>query len=87
MAMLLSILAIPFALGQFVCWIMTIIKAFQKEEGPLMGILSICGCIGFILGWVNADKWEHKQIMLVWTGCLAVGIIIYVLQIVVIASS
>lgn len=80
MAALITILSIPVTIASLACWIMTIVKAFQKEESPLIGILSICGCIGFIMGWVNVEKWDHKNIMVIWSACIVLGIILNVVQ-------
>jgi hypothetical protein len=59
------------------CWIMTIIKAFQNND-TTAGIFSICPLVGFILGWINASKWNHGTIMLVWTVCIVISIVIQV---------
>ncbi len=84
MIALLGLLSIPVSLVALVCWIMTIIVAFKKEEGPLFGILCICPLIGLILGWVKNKEWDHQKVMLVWTACVVINII---LNIVVTAAS
>lgn len=60
-------------LASLVCWIMTIIRMF-KMEGALLGILSICGLIGFILGWVKVREHNSMKLMLVWTAAILVSI-------------
>lgn len=64
-----------------VCWIMEIVAAFKKSEGPLMGILSIvlCSLGGFIIGWINAKKWGIQKIMMIWTIAVVVGVIINII--------
>ena len=50
-----------------VCWIMVLLKMFPAE-GPVKGILAIiCGLYAFIWGWMNAGRFNLKNIMLIWT--------------------
>jgi hypothetical protein len=68
-------LAVLAGIGSFVCWIMVLIKLFQNGQ-VAMGIVSIfCGIVAFVLGWMNATAWNIKNVMLIWTACLAIGII------------
>lgn len=66
-------------IGSLVCWVMSIIKAFQNEESPLLGILSIvlCSLGGFVIGWIFHKKWNHRGVMLTWTACFAVAMIFW----------
>ena len=66
---ILGIVLFPIGIGMFICWIMVIVKAFKKEEGPLMGILCIvlCSLGALVIGWINAKKWDCKKLMLVFT--------------------
>ncbi len=52
-------LILVLSLVAFVCWIMEIVAAFQKGDGPLLGILSIvlCSLGGFVIGWAKAKDW------------------------------
>lgn len=61
-------------LTSLVCWILTIVKAF-KEGQTSTGVLSICGIIGFILGWINVKEWDHMPVMLAWTAAMIVSIV------------
>jgi hypothetical protein len=55
------------------------IKLFQTE-GVLYGILGlICGLYALIWGWMNAEKMNIKNLMLIWTGLLVAGIVLQVL--------
>ena len=68
-------------IGFLVCWIMEVVTAFQKGNGPLLGILSIvltcCGGIGgIVIGWIKCKEWGIQNLMIIWT-------IIWVAQIVV----
>jgi hypothetical protein len=60
-------------LGSLVCWVMVLIKMFPAE-GPLKGILAvICGLYAFIWGWMNAARFNLKNIMLAWTACIVLS--------------
>lgn len=57
------------------CWIITLIQMFQREK-PLLGILGIlCALWAFIWGWMNFEKTGQKKLMLIWSGCICLGII------------
>ncbi len=72
-AFILSMLLLIVSIG---CWIFTIVRAFQSGDA-IIGILSIfCALVAFVMGWVNADKWNHRQVMMVWTGVVVVQIIL-----------
>jgi hypothetical protein len=62
-------------LGSFVCWIMVLIKQFQSGS-VVHGIIGIvtCGLWTFIWGWMNAGKLALKNLMLIWTVLIVVGI-------------
>ena len=63
-----------------VCLVLVIIKIFQSGQtglGIACAVLSLCGIgvlITFIVGWVNARKWNIQNIMLIWTISIVVGI-------------
>ena len=64
------------SLGSVVCWVMVLIKMFPAE-GPLKGILGVfCGLYAFIWGWMNAGRLGLKNIMLAWTACFVLTIIL-----------
>lgn len=85
MGVLLTLLSIAIGLGSLVCFIMVLIKMFQHGE-QTMGIVCIvllfCGGIGalvaLVLGWVNADKWNVRNIVMIWTALVIAGIIVQV---------
>ena len=58
------------SLVAFVCWIMEIVAALQKGDGPLLGILSIvlCSLGGFVIGWAKAKDWGIQKLMIIWTA-------------------
>ena len=87
MATILSLLAVVIGLGSLVCWIMVLIKLF-KAEGPLYGILGIiCGLYALVWGWMNADKQNIRQLMMIWTALFILGLVINFGSAMLIASS
>jgi len=59
-----------------ICWIMVLIKMFPAE-GAVKGILAIiCALYAFIWGWMNASKFNLKNIMLIWTVAILVSVVL-----------
>lgn len=61
-----------------VCWIIEIVVAFKKGDGPLLGILSIIPCFnlgGLVVGWINVSKWGIMPLMVIWS-------VLFVLQLI-----
>jgi hypothetical protein len=76
MANVLYILAIVAGIGSLICWIMVLIKLF-KEKGVLHGILGIiCALYPFIWGWMNVARLNIKNVMIIWSVCIVLGIIL-----------
>lgn len=77
---MLSILALVCTVASFICFIIVLIKQFQ-DAGAVHGIIGIitCGIWTFIWGWMNAGRLNIKNIMMIWTLLLVVGIILNVL--------
>ena len=76
---MLGILGLILWLGCLICFIMVLIKLFQ-ENGVLHGILGlICGLYTFIWGWINANRLNIKNIMIIWTLLIIVSIIVNVM--------
>lgn len=68
-------LAIAAGLVSLVCWIMVLIKMFPAE-GALKGVLAIiCGLYAFIWGWMNAGRFNLKNIMLIWTVAIIISVV------------
>ena len=77
---MLGILGLILWLGCLICFIMVLIKLFQ-ENGVLHGILGlICGLYTFIWGWLNANRLNIKNIMIIWTLLIIVSIIVNVMS-------
>jgi len=64
-------------LASLICFIMVLIKQFQTA-GAVHGIIGIitCGIWTFIWGWMNANNLGIKNIMMIWTLLIVVGIAI-----------
>jgi hypothetical protein len=77
---MLGILALVCSLASFICFIIVLIKQFQ-DGGALHGIIGIvtCGIWTFIWGWMNATRLNIKNIMMIWSLLIVVGIILNVL--------
>ena len=61
-----------------VCYIMEVVTAFQKGDGPLLGVLSLIPCCslgGFIIGWVKCNEWGLNRLMLVWSIAMVVSFV------------
>jgi len=71
-------LAVIVGLANLGCFIMVLIKLFQ-DKGALHGILGIiCSIYTFIWGWINAGRFSLQTIMIVWSVCIVLGIILNV---------
>ncbi|GIK39798.1 MAG: hypothetical protein BroJett011_36310 [Chloroflexota bacterium] len=70
-----SILSFVGGIGSLICWIMVLIKMFPAE-GALKGILAIiCSLYAFIWGWINAGRFNLRNVMLAWTVCIVLAVI------------
>lgn len=75
-----QILAIVTGIGSLICFIIVLVKLFQ-QKGALHGILGlICGLYTFIWGWMNAARLNIKNIMLIWTVLILLGIVFNVMS-------
>jgi len=72
-----SVIVLAYAAGivSLVCWIMVLIKMF--EESVVQGIIGIiCSLWAFIWGWMNVEKNQQKNIMLIWTAAIIVALVV-----------
>ncbi|MBA2704476.1 MAG: hypothetical protein H0U60_11555 [Blastocatellia bacterium] len=73
---LIGIIALLVFLGCAISFIVVLIKLFQNE-GLLKGILGIiCGLYTFVWGWMNANRYGIKNVMMIWTLLLIISIIL-----------
>ncbi len=72
----MQILGSLIGLAALVPYIMVLIKLFQ-QKGVLHGVLGIfCGIYTFIWGWMSASTLGIKNLMIIWTILLVIGIAI-----------
>lgn len=71
------ILSLLVGLASFACFVIVIIKMFQTE-GALQGVLGIvtCGIYALIWGWLRASRYNLRNIMIIWTICIVVGLVL-----------
>jgi hypothetical protein len=74
---MMMILASLVGLGSLVCFVIVLIKQFQTA-GPLHGIIGLitCGIWTFIWGWMKASTLNLKNMMLIWTALIVLGIVL-----------
>ena len=76
---MLQILGLLSWLGCLICFIIVLIKLFQ-DKGVLHGILGlICGLYTFIWGWMNAGRFNIRNIMMIWTALIVISVILNLL--------
>jgi len=73
-------LAILVSLGSLVCWILVLVKIFQAGNIGIGVVGIICPLVAFIYGWTKADEYKIKNIMLIWTVLVVVGIALNVMM-------
>lgn len=77
----LGILAALASIASFVCLILVLLKLFP-DKGVGWGIFGIiCGIYTFIWGWQNVDRFNIKNIMVIWSVAIAANILIRILAI------
>jgi hypothetical protein len=65
-----------FWLASVICFIIVLIKLFQ-DKGVLHGILGlICSLYTFIWGWLNAGRLNIRNIMMIWTAVIILGMVL-----------
>lgn len=83
----LLILVPIFILGliQLMCLAMVIVKMFQNGEtgmGIACLVLSFCTGIGallaFVYGWVKSSQWRVQTVMLTWTACFVLNLVVII---------
>jgi uncharacterized membrane protein YfcA len=64
-------------LASLVCFVMVLIAMFQRQQ-TILAIVCIVFCvigpiIAFVYGWMKADEWNLKNVMLIWTIAVVIG--------------
>jgi hypothetical protein len=59
-----------------VCWIIVLIQIFKRQHIALGVIGILCPIVAFVYGWIKAREWAIMNIMLAWTACIVLQILI-----------
>ncbi len=70
------------------CYFYVIYQMFENAETVigivcLVGIcvLGLGGLVAFVYGWIQAREWEIVPVMAIWSGCIALNVVIAVAQV------
>lgn len=80
--LLVWIPAILLTLAQLVCLVLVIVEMFKRGEtaiGIVCAVLSLCSIgalIAFVYGWIKSSEWGLRKVMLAWTICLAINLVL-----------
>jgi hypothetical protein len=84
---LISALQALASIGSLVCFIIVIVNLFQKGEQKLgiicLVLILVCGIgllVTFIIGWMKAAQLRIQNVMMAWTACWLVGVILGIIQ-------
>ena len=74
---LIGIVALLITLGCIICFVIVLIKQFQ-DAGVVHGIIGIitCGIWTFIWGWINSSRLGIRNIMMIWTVLIILGMVL-----------
>lgn len=76
---LLGLVFLAAGITSFVCFILVLIKLFG-DKGVGWGIFGIfCSIYTFIWGWQNIDRYNIKNIMILWSAMIGVNLLIRIL--------
>ena len=81
--MLVWIPAVLLGLVQLVCLVLVIVEMFKRGEtalGIVCAVLTLCtgigGLIAFVYGWIKSTEWGLRKVMLAWTACLVLQLVL-----------
>ncbi len=69
-------------LASLVCFVLVLIQMFQHGQtglGIACILLLFCGIgvlITFIYGWAKAREWNIRNVMIVWTVCVLINLVL-----------
>ena len=81
---------ISYILGfvSFICYVYVIYQMFTNTESTtaIVCLVGLClfglgGLIAFVYGWIKAWEWEMVPVMAIWSGCIAVQLLLVVIQV------
>lgn len=80
---LIGILQMLVGTGSLVCFILVLVQMFQHGETGVgiacIVLLCLCGIgslVAFVYGWLRADRWRIRNLMMVWTALWIAGIVL-----------
>jgi hypothetical protein len=82
LAILLYLVALVVTIGSLVCFVLVVVQMFKHDQtglGVACILLIFCGIgglIAFIYGWIKNKEWGLQKIMLIWTACIVVGLLV-----------
>lgn len=81
MGAFLGLIMLAASVISLVCLILVLLKLFP-DKGVGWGIFGIiCGIYTFIWGWQNVDRYNLKNIMVLWSAAIAANIIVRILAV------
>jgi len=76
-----GLIALVAAITSLVCLVLVLIKLFPAK-GVGWGIFGIfCGIYTFIWGWQNAEEYNIKNVMIIWTAAFAANVLVRILAV------
>ncbi len=76
-----GLIAVVAAITSLVCLVLVLIKLFPAK-GVGWGIFGIfCGIYTFIWGWQNAEEYNIKNVMMIWTAAFAANVLLRILAV------
>jgi hypothetical protein len=79
LVIIVGLIAVVIALVNLALFVMVLIKLFQ-EKGALHGVLGLlCSLYTFIWGWQNAKRLNITTIMIAWSGCIVLSIVLNII--------
>jgi len=85
LALLLYLVVLVVSIASLVCFVMVVIEMFKHDQtglGIACIVLIFCGIgglIAFVYGWIKNNEWGLQKIMLVWTVCVVMGLVVNVI--------
>ena len=82
LVILLYLVALVVGIGSLVCFVLVVVQMFKHDQtglGVACILLIFCGIgglIAFIYGWIKNKEWGLQKIMLIWTACIVVGLLV-----------
>ncbi len=69
-------------IGSLICFILVLIQMFKRGKtglGIACIVLVFCcgigGLVAFVYGWIKNTEWGLRNVMIVWTVCIIIGVI------------